>query len=232
MNLSLPLSSRSSSPPTLERRLIRRISLRLLPFLFLLYIVAYLDRVNVGFAALHMNASLGLSHASFGIGGGIFFLGYFLFEIPSNLILHRLGARLWIGRIMISWGLVACAMIFVSGPKSFYFLRFLLGLAEAGFFPGVILYLTYWFPGRHLARNVALFMTATALSGVVGGPVSGALLGMHGILDISGWQWLFLLEGLPAVVLGVVTLFYLPDGPQEVSWMAESEKEWLLGKLA
>jgi MFS transporter, ACS family, tartrate transporter len=216
----------------LESRVIGRVTVRLIPFLFLLYIVAYLDRVNIGFAALRMNADVGLSHAAFGIGGGIFFIGYFLFEVPSNLILHRVGARRWIARIMISWGLVASAMMFVVGPKSLYTIRFLLGLAEAGFFPGVILYLTYWFPGRHLARNVAFFMTATALSGVVGGPVSGALLGMHGLWGVAGWQWLFLLEGLPAVAFGLVTLFYLPDGPEKVAWIPKAEKEWLLGRLA
>ena len=216
----------------LERRVVRRVTLRLIPFLFLLYIVAYLDRINVGFAALQMNTELNLSHAVFGIGGGIFFIGYFLFEIPSNLILHRIGARIWIARIMISWGLIASAMMFVVGPKSFYALRFLLGVAEAGFFPGVILYLTYWFPGRHLARNVAFFMTATPLAGVIGGPISGALLEMHGFGGISGWQWLFLLEGLPAVLLGLLTLVCLPEGPEKAAWIPRAEKEWLLERLA
>ncbi|MDD5167218.1 MAG: MFS transporter [Syntrophales bacterium] len=215
----------------LEKRVIRRVTFRLIPFMFILYIVAYLDRINVGFAALQMNAELSLSHAVFGLGGGIFFIGYFLFEIPSNLILHRVGARLWIARIMISWGLAASAMMFVSGPKSFYTIRFLLGLAEAGFFPGMILYLTYWFPGKYLARNVALFMTATPLAGVIGGPVSGAFLEMHGFLGVSGWQWLFLLEGMPAVILGVVVLFYLPERPEKASWLPEEEKAWLLERL-
>jgi MFS transporter, ACS family, tartrate transporter len=217
---------------SLEKRAVRRVTFRLIPYLFLLYIVAYLDRINVGFAALQMNAELNLSNTVFGIGGGIFFIGYFLFEIPSNLILHRVGARLWIARIMVSWGLIAAAMMFVVGPKSFYMLRFLLGLAEAGFFPGVILYLTYWFPEKYLARTVALFMTATPLAGVIGGPVSGALLDMHGSGGLSGWQWLFLLEGMPAVVLGITTLFCLPEGPAKAAWIPEDEKEWLLSRLA
>ena len=217
---------------SLEKRVVRRVSVRLIPYLFILYIVAYLDRINVGFAALQMNAELRLSDAVFGIGGGIFFIGYFLFEIPSNLILHRVGARLWIARIMISWGIVASAMMFVVGPKSFYSLRFLLGLAEAGFFPGVILYLTYWFPEKYLARTVAFFMTATPLAGVIGGPVSGALLDMHGSGGLSGWQWLFLLEGLPAIALGVVTLLYLPEGPAKASWIPDDEKAWLVARLA
>lgn len=207
-------------------------TLRLIPFMFILYIVAYLDRVNVGFAALQMNAELHLSHAAFGFGSGIFFIGYFLFEIPSNLILHKIGARKWIARIMITWGVIAAAMMFVTGPKSFYALRFLLGLAEAGFFPGMILYLTYWFPRRYLARNVALFMTATALAGVVGGPVSGALLEMHGRAGLSGWQWLFLLEGIPAVLLGIAVFFYLPERPEKSAWLPQDEKEWLRKRLA
>lgn len=216
----------------LEKHTIRRITLRLIPFMFVLYIIAYLDRVNVGFAALQMNTELQLSHAAFGFGSGIFFIGYFLFEIPSNLILHKIGARVWIARIMISWGVIASAMMFVTGPKSFYLLRFLLGLAEAGFFPGMVLYLTYWFPGRYLARNVALFMTATALAGVIGGPVSGALLTMHGLWGLSGWQWLFLLEGIPAVLLGIAVFFYLPERPEKSAWLPPEEKEWLQKRLA
>jgi len=216
---------------SLEERAVRRMTLRLIPFMFVLYIVAYLDRVNVGFAALQMNAELQISHAAFGFGSGIFFIGYFLFEIPSNLILYKIGARIWISRIMISWGVIASAMMLVSGPKSFYVLRFLLGFAEAGFFPGMILYLTYWFPQKYLARNVAFFMTAVALAGVVGGPVSGALLEMHGLWGLSGWQWLFLLEGIPAVLLGVAVLFYLPDRPEKSAWLPAEEKAWLKERL-
>jgi ACS family tartrate transporter-like MFS transporter len=204
---------------------------RLLPFLFLLYIVAYLDRVNVGFAALQMNADLGFSPAVYGFGAGIFFLSYTLFEIPSNLLLLRFGARVWIARIMISWGLVSAAMMFVTGPLSFYALRLLLGLGEAGFFPGIILYLTYWFPAAERARATAYFMTAVALSGVIGGPISGALLTFHGLLGLAGWQWLFLLEGLPAVVLGFVVLAKLPNGPTDAQWLTPDERSALAAML-
>jgi ACS family tartrate transporter-like MFS transporter len=215
-----------------EGQVLAKIRRRLLPFMFLLYIVSYLDRVNVGFAALQMNQDLGLSASVFGLGSGIFFIGYFLFEVPSNLIMERIGARLWIARIMISWGLVSAGMMFMKGPASFYTLRFLLGLAEAGFFPGMILYLTYWFPRRDHARAIALFMTANAVAGVVGGPISGALLTMHGLGGLAGWQWLFLLEGLPAVVLGVVTLAYLPNGPRDAVWLDDRERQWLKERLA
>jgi ACS family tartrate transporter-like MFS transporter len=209
-----------------------RIRRRLLPFTFLLYIVAYLDRINVGFAALQMNRDLGLGDAEFGLGAGVFFIGYFLFEIPSNLILERVGARAWIARIMISWGAVAMAMAMVRGAPSFYLLRFLLGVAEAGFFPGIIVYLTYWFPAPQRARAIALFMTASALAGVIGGPVSGALLATGGRLGLAGWQWLFILEGLPSVILGVVVLFYLDDRPGDAKWLTKEEKRWLAETLA
>jgi ACS family tartrate transporter-like MFS transporter len=204
---------------------------RLIPFLFVLYLVAYLDRINVGFASLQMNRELGLTESVFGLGAGLFFLGYSIFEVPSNLILERVGARRWIARIMISWGAVAMAMIAVRGAASFFALRFVLGLAEAGFFPGVILYLTFWFPPREQARAVALFMTATALAGVIAGPVSGALLELHGVVGLSGWQWLFILEGLPAVILGVLVFFYLPDGPNSAAWLEVDERVALLIKL-
>ncbi len=204
---------------------------RLLPFVFALYIVNYLDRINVGFAALEMNRELRLGDAAFGFGAGLFFIGYFLLEIPSNLILHRVGARAWIARIMISWGVVAIGMAAVRGVASFYSLRFLLGVAEAGFFPGIILYLTFWFPAREQARAIALFLTASPLAGVIGGPVSGILLMMHGIAGLSGWQWLFVLEGLPAVILGFVVLRYLPDGPEDAQWLSTDEKRWLADAL-
>lgn len=209
-----------------------RIRRRLLPFTFLLYIVAYLDRINVGFAALQMNRDLGLGDAAFGLGAGVFFIGYFLFEIPSNLILERVGARAWIARIMISWGVVATAMAAVRGAHSFYLLRFVLGLAEAGFFPGIIVYLTYWFPAPQRARVIALFMTASALAGVIGGPVSGALLAADGTLGLAGWQWLYILEGLPSVLLGVIVLFYLDDRPDDARWLSAEEKHWLAQSLA
>jgi ACS family tartrate transporter-like MFS transporter len=204
---------------------------KLIPLLFVLYLVAYLDRINVGFASLQMNRELGLSEAVFGMGAGLFFLGYSIFEVPSNLILARVGARLWIARIMISWGMAAMAMIAVRGAASFFALRFILGLAEAGFFPGVILYLTFWFPAREQARAVALFMTATALAGVIAGPVSGALLELHGLAGLSGWQWLFILEGLPAVILGVLVLRFLPDGPNEAVWLEVDERIALYSRL-
>ncbi len=204
---------------------------RLIPFLFVLYLVAYLDRINVGFASLQMNRELGLTESVFGFGAGLFFVGYSLFEVPSNLILERVGARRWIARIMISWGIVAIAMIAVRGAASFFALRFILGVAEAGFFPGVILYLTFWFPAREQARAVALFMTATALAGVIAGPISGALLELHGLTGLSGWQWLFILEGLPAVILGALVLRFLPDGPKEAAWLEDEERAALLMKL-
>ena len=218
--------------PLDEGQVLAKIRRRLIPFMFLLYIVSYVDRVNVGFAALQMNRDLGLSASVYGLGAGIFFIGYFLFEVPSNLIMERIGARLWIARIMISWGLVSAGMMFMKGQTSFYTLRFLLGLAEAGFFPGMILYLTYWFPRRDHARAIALFMTANATAGVVGGPISGALLTMHGTGGLAGWQWLFLLEGLPAIGLGLVTLAYLPDGPQDAAWLSDRERRWLKERLA
>ena len=204
---------------------------RLIPFLFLLYIVAYLDRINVSFAALQMNEDLGFSAAVYGFGAGIFFVSYVLFEVPSNLLLHRIGVRIWIARIMITWGIASSAMMFVQGTASFYTLRFILGAAEAGFFPGIILYLTRWFPAAERARAIALFMTATALAGVIGGPVSGLLLAMDGFGGLRGWQWLFLLEGLPAVILGFAVLAWLPDSPKEATWLAVAERDWLTARL-
>src|SRR5437762_3143104 len=199
--------------------------------MFMLYIVSYLDRINVGFAALQLNAALNFDPAVFGLGAGIFFIGYFIFEIPSNLVMQRVGARIWIARILVTWGVISSAMMFVKGPATFYILRFLLGLAEAGFFPGMILYLTYWFPAEARGRAVARFMTATAMAGVIGGPVSGLLLKMDRIGGLAGWQWLFLMEGLPAVVLGFVTLAYLPDSPKAAAWLTPEETEWIEAKL-
>jgi MFS family permease len=204
---------------------------RLVPFLFLLYIVAYLDRVNVGFAALQMNRALGFSASTYGFGAGIFFLSYVLFEIPSNMILARVGARRWIARIMISWGVVSSAMMFVRGASGFYALRFLLGVAEAGFFPGIICYLTWWFPARERARTIAAFMTAVLVAGVVGGPISGALLSLDGTWGLAGWQWLFALEGLPAVLLGGVVLRALTERPEDALWLSRSERAALVACL-
>ncbi|HSD91722.1 MAG TPA: MFS transporter [Methyloceanibacter sp.] len=205
---------------------------RLLPFLGLCYMINFLDRVNVGFAALHMNEDLGFSPSVYGLGAGIFFVGYILFEVPSNLALQRFGARIWIARIMISWGIVATGMALVHNEASFYTLRLLLGIAEAGFFPGIILYLTYWFPVRELARIVSLFMAAIPLATVFGGPLSGALLEMHGLWGLAGWQWLFIIEGLPAVILGVVVLFFLDDRPEEARWLTANERQALTATLA
>ena len=213
--------------------LYRRVSWRLMPFLFLCYVAAYLDRVNVGFAKLQMLSDLRFSDTVYGIGAGIFFVGYFLFEVPSNLLMTRTGARIWIARIMISWGVISSAMMFVDSVASFYVLRFLLGAAEAGFFPGIILYLTYWYPAHRRARMVALFMSGVAVAGVVGGPLSGWIMktfaGQHGL---SGWQWLFLLEGVPSVLLGVWTLFYLDDGIRSAKWLSEDDKQKLEQAIA
>jgi D-galactonate transporter len=221
-------ATRSTVP---EQEVLSRLTRRLIPFLFLLYIVSYLDRINVGFAALQLNQALNFDPAVFGLGAGIFFIGYFLFEIPSNLIMERVGARIWIARILLTWGIISSATMFVRGPLTFYALRFLLGIAEAGFFPGMILYLTYWFPAEARGRAIARFMTATAMAGVIGGPVSGVLLKMNGIAGLAGWQWLFLIEGLPAVVLGFVTLAYLSDSPKSASWLNDDEKEWIASRL-
>jgi ACS family tartrate transporter-like MFS transporter len=214
-----------------ERLLLSKLTRRLIPFMFLLYIVSYLDRINVGFAALQLNKALNFDPTVFGLGAGIFFIGYFIFEVPSNLILERVGPRRWIARILVTWGIISSAMMFVNGAAVFYVLRFLLGIAEAGFFPGMILYLTYWFPATARGRAVARFMTANAMAGVIGGPVSGFLLRMNGAAGLAGWQWLFLFEGIPAVILGFVTLAYLPDGPTHAKWLSAEEKEWLAAKL-
>ena len=226
---SLLMSTDVGSP--LARATLRAVSRRLIPFLFLLYVVSFLDRVNVGFAALEMNSDLGLSPAVYGFGAGIFFFGYALLEVPSNLILAHVGARRWIARIMITWGIIAAGMMFVRGPVSFYVLRFMLGIAEAGFFPGIIFYLSEWFPADARARAVARFMTAIPVSAVIGGPISGALLGLSGRLGLAGWQWLFLLEGLPAVLLGVAVLRYLPDRPDDAAWLAPEQRRWLIERL-
>jgi ACS family tartrate transporter-like MFS transporter len=216
---------------TLEQATLAKVSRRLVPFLLLLYIVAWLDRVNVGFAALQMNQELGFSATVYGLGAGIFYFGYALFEIPSNLVLARIGARLWIARIMITWGLISVAMMFVRSATAFYVLRFLLGVAEAGFLPGIIYYMTYWFPRPVRARAVSWFMAAIPLSVVIGGPVAGVLLQMNGLLGLAGWQWLFLLEGAPAVILGVVVLFYLTDKPEQAGWLAPEQRTWLSERI-
>ncbi len=205
-----------------------RVTRRLIPLLFLSYVVAYLDRVNVSFAKLQMLHDLSFSETTYGLGAGIFFIGYFFFEVPSNLLLSRMGARVWIARIMATWGLISGAMLLVSSPASFYVIRFLLGLAEAGLFPGVILYLTYWYPAHRRARMVALFMTAQPVSGVVGGPLSGWILqSSQGWLGLTGWQWLFLLEALPSVVMGIVVFFCLDENIRSAKWLREEQKQML-----
>jgi MFS transporter, ACS family, tartrate transporter len=209
-----------------------RVTRRLVPFAFLCYVVAYIDRVNVGFAATSLQRDLQISATAYGIGGGLFFLGYCLFEIPSNLILERVGARRWIARIMITWGLVSMATMFITGVWSFMFSRVILGVAEAGFFPGMVLYLTYWIPASARAKTGALFMMAAPVAVIVGAPVSEALLRLDGWLGLDGWQWLFLIEGLPAVILGVLALFVLTDRPEVASWLSAREREQLADTMA
>jgi len=215
----------------LEVTITRKLTWRLVPFLFLLYIVAYLDRINVGFAALQMQSELHFNDAVYGFGAGLFFAGYFCFQVPSNIVLQRVGARRWISILMVVWGVVSAATILVRTEYGFYALRFLLGAAEAGFFPGVILYLKNWFPESVRARTIARFMTAAPLAGVIGGPVSGALLNLHQRGGLSGWQWLFLIEALPAIILGIAVWIYLTDHPHDANWMTQEEQSWLIEEL-
>jgi MFS transporter, ACS family, tartrate transporter len=215
----------------LESRVIRKISRRITPFIVALYFLSFLNRVNVGFAGLTMNHDIGLTQAMFGVGAGIFFVGYIAAGMPSNLMLQRVGARRWIALLMVVWGLLSAATAFVSGPVSFYTLRFVLGLAEAGFFPGIILYLSYWFPAHHRAFVTAMFMTAAPLSNMIGSPISGALMSLNGVADLHGWQWLFLVEGAPTVLLGIVSFFFLTDRPEDAQWLAPAERQWLSGEM-
>ncbi|NKJ21241.1 MFS transporter [Dyella sp. SG609] len=217
----------------LETATYAKVTLRLLPFLFVCYVAAYLDRVNVGFAKLQMLSDLRFSESVYGLGAGVFFIGYFLFEVPSNMLLHRLGARLWISRIMVSWALVSASSMFVTTPAAFYVVRFLLGVAEAGFFPGIVLYLTYWYPSARRGRMNALFMIGIPVAGVLGGPLSGWIMhafgGLHGL---ANWQWLFLLEALPSLALGIATPFVLPNGIHAAAWLDEREKQLLEANMA
>ncbi|MGC4996838.1 MULTISPECIES: MFS transporter [unclassified Streptomyces] len=216
-----------------ENAVFRKVVRRIVPFLVLCYIVSYLDRVNVGFAKLQMSDDLGFSEASYGLGAGLFFIGYFLFEVPSNLLLQRVGARTWIARIMISWGVVSAAFVFVTNETTFYVLRFLLGAAEAGFYPGVILYCTYWFPSHRRARVIAMFMSAIPVAGIFGNPLSGWILdAFHGTGGWQGWQWMFALEALPALAVGVATLFYLDNGVRDAKWLSDEEKDVVERALA
>ena len=224
---------RMSSEISFEARTYRKVDLRIVPFLFLCYILAYLDRVNVGFAKLQMLKALSLSDAAFATGAGIFFIGYFFFEVPSNIALKKFGARKWIARIMVSWGIVSACMIFIKGVASFYFLRCLLGFAEAGFFPGVIYYLTLWYPSRLRSTRTAWFVSAIAVSGVIGNPISGWIMDtLSGAGGLAGWQWLFLAEGLPSILVGIWVVFYLDSGIQEARWLTAEEKELLATNLA
>jgi len=231
-NPSATSSTSTSANSAFETATYAKVTWRLLPMLFLCYVASYLDRVNVGFAKLQMLNDLKFSETVYGLGAGIFFLGYFIFEIPSNMILHRVGARLWIARIMITWGIVSGAMIFVDSPTTFYIMRFLLGVAEAGFFPGVILYLTYWYPSNRRGKMTALFMTGVPISGVIGGPLSGWIMkAMPGVHGLAGWQWMFILEAIPSLVLGVVVIFYLQDRIRGASWLSEEEKQLLESQI-
>lgn len=217
--------------PDLEPQVLKKITARIVPFVVALYFVSFLNRVNVGFAALTMNRDLGLNAEMFGVGAGIFFVGYLLFGLPSNLLLDRIGARRMISLMMLAWGALSGATAFVTGPYSFYAMRFAVGLAEAGFFPGIILYLGYWFPARHRAGVIALFMAAAPISNMVGAPISGAILGMNGFLHLKGWQWLFLLEAAPTVLLGVVSYFFLTDKPDQALWLQPGERRWLVTEM-
>src|ERR1700684_3267133 len=225
------MSTTMTKDQALEAVVMRRVSWRLMPFLLAAYLICYIDRVNVGFAALQMNKAVGIDPKTFGLGAGIFFVGYFILEVPSNLALERFGARTWIARIMITWGIVSAAFALIGGPTSFLVLRFLLGAAEAGFFPGVILYITYWYPVQYRAIIVGIFMVALPVAGLIGSPISGAILYMDGILGLGGWQWIFILEAVPAVLLGIASFFYLTDGPEHASWLTLEQRQWLMATL-
>ena len=216
---------------TLEQTTMRRVMLRIMPFIMLCYFVAYLDRVNVGFAALQMNKALGLNAAAYGFGAGLFFLGYCVCEVPSNLLLFKFGARRWIARIMFTWGLCAGGMAFVSGADGFYLVRTLLGMAEAGFQPGVLFFLTLWFPEAYRGRVMGMFFAAIPMSGIIGAPISGVLLSLDGTLGLQGWQWLYLIEAAPAIILAPIVAFYLQDSPAQARWLPDASRDWLVQTL-
>lgn len=246
MNVSPSVSGTPSMPPTettspralehdeylASEKTLAKVFRRILPFIFACYVISYLDRTNVGFAALTMNKDLGLTAEQFGLGAGLFFIGYFLFEIPSNLIMQRVGARIWIARIMITWGLLSMATAFVVGPKSFGAARFLLGLAEAGFTPGIYLYFTQWFPGKWRAKVTTAFLIGIPVANMIGSPLSGALLQLGGLHGLRSWQWLLLMEGMPAVMLGIACLFVLADHPDKAKWLTDEEKASLVRRIA
>ena len=225
------MSTDAKTISPVEKAAVRKMMLRLLPFLMFCYFIAYIDRVNIGFAALTMNKDIGLTASIFGFGATLFFVAYVLFEMPSNVAMEKFGARRWIARIMITWGIVGFCTAFITGPISYGISRFLLGAAEAGFFPGVLLYLTTWFPKAYMARIVAVFMVAVPLSNFIGSPLSVLLLKLDGLWDYRGWQWLLMLEALPAVIMGIATLFFLPSKPSEARWLTDDEKNWLSGRL-
>jgi D-galactonate transporter len=225
-------SGQPIAPSSIEARTIRKLRIRILPFIFLLYVVAYLDRINIGFAALTMNKELGITSQQFGLLVGTFFVGYFLFEVPSNLLLHKIGARIWIARILVTWGIVAMLTGFVHNVHQLYVVRFLLGLAEAGYYPGVVLYLTYWFRQREQAQAIALVLVGIPVTTILGGPVSGLILDHVHWLGVSSWRWLLILEGVPAVVCGVLAYFLLPSRPAEAKFLAPDEKDWIIAELA
>ena len=228
----MSLATGASAHAQIEAAAYRKVTWRLMPFLLLCYILAYLDRVNVGFAKLQMQGELGMSDAVYGLGAGIFFIGYFLFEVPANIVLQRVGARRWIGPIMMVWGALSAATMFVTGTTSFYILRFLLGIVESGFFPGVILYLTFWFPSKYRAKMVAAFMMGIPLSGALAGPISGWILArMSGTGGLHAWQWLFLMEGLPSILAGFLTLICLTDSPDKAHWLNDEEKRLVVDGL-
>lgn len=220
-----------SEKSAIEKAVVRKISFRLIPFLMLCYFFSMLDRTNIGVAALQMNADVGLSAAAYGLGGSLFFVAYFLFEVPSNLAMQKYGARMWMGRIMVTWGIVVVLMALTRGPLSFYFLRFLLGAAEAGFFPGIVLYLTYWYPVRYRAQMVTVFSIANALSSFIGSPITASFLLADGFFGLKGWQWVFVGEGIPTVLLGFACFFVLTDKPQTAKWLSGEEKTWLDTRL-
>lgn len=224
------MSNSNIAQPIDERALVRKITWKIIPFVFILYVISYLDRANIGYAALQMNKELALSSEAFGFVSGIFFIGYFLFEVPSNIALNRFGARVWIARILLTWGVISVACGFVQNATQLYVLRFLLGVAEAGFFPGIIVYLTYWFRQKELATTVALFTAAIPVSYIIGAPMSTWIMDNIHWMDWSGWRWMLVLEGVPAVIGGIVCYFYLTDRPQDAKWLSENEKAWLLGE--
>ena len=228
----LPTPANGQAEPPETARAYAKVFWRLVPFLMLCYVIAYLDRVIVGFAKLQMSQDLGFSETVFGLGAGVFFIGYFLFEVPSNLLMHKLGARIWIARIMITWGVLSALFMHVQTPTGFYILRFLLGLAEAGFYPGVILYLTYWYPAHRRAKIVALFMSAIPVAGIFGNPLSGWIMqAFHGDHGLAGWQWMFLIEAVPAVLIGIATILYLDNGIASAKWLSDEEKQLLAREI-